>query len=127
MSTRVEDVDTSECAKMRAVHAESQAIGEFIEWLGGQGVQLMRYEAVPDSRVCTNINCRDGQVRRGREKVDCAKCNGTGFEEYELTTWMPERRGIQQLLAEFFNIDLAKVDVEQRALLAAIRGDAHGT
>jgi len=73
-----------ECEKMSAVREESQAIGQFLDWLCGE----KEYE------ICSY---KDGDI---------------------LT---PIRFSIENLLAEFFDIDLKKVEKEKHAMLVALR------
>jgi hypothetical protein len=83
--------------KMREVRVKSQAIGEFLDWLQGeQEVQLMLYHKHTE-------RCED-------EDGD----HMCGLSEDSL---MPEHRGIEKLLAEFFEIDLKVVEEERQALL----------
>lgn len=90
MSTNTEGakpvVKYPECEKMSQVRPQSQAIGEFLEWL--------RYEK--------------GWVL------------ATVPEEYEFTL-VEASYSIEGLLAEFFGIDLDKVETERRQMLDEIR------
>jgi hypothetical protein len=74
--------ETAECDKMLKVQAKSQAIGEFLEWLGSNEVVLARWQR---SRIEDRL--------------------------------MPLGASTENLLAEFFEIDLAKVEKEKRAIL----------
>ena len=75
--------------KLHAVVDQSQAIGEFIDWLSDEkGVTLAHHER---------------------------------WEGYDNPQYVPYRRSIQGLLAEFFDIDLTALDDEKRAMLDAIR------
>ncbi len=79
------DIDTPECDRMLAVREQSQAIGEFLDWLDEEkGVELMVLG--------------DG---------------GASYEPFYFNT--------NKLLAEFFDIDLDKVDKEQRAILEELQ------
>lgn len=96
--------DYPECEKLLAVTDRSQQIGEFLEWLPTQGIHRMRLAA------CSHCE--------GVDSDECWLCDGTGTMK---ETWVPDGRTIEQLLADFFGIDMAKVDVERRAMLAALR------
>jgi hypothetical protein len=83
-----EQPSTPELDKMAGVTELSQPLGEFLTWLGEQGVRRWRWvEEIYDD---------DGNPRPG---------------------WVPDHRGINELLAAYFQIDLAKVDLEKRMLL----------
>jgi hypothetical protein len=70
--------------KLHAIHAQSQAIGEFLDlFLPTQGIVLMEHDAYGD--------------------------------------YVPIRRTIPALLAEYFHIDQKKVDAEKDAMLEALR------
>jgi hypothetical protein len=70
----------------------SQEIGQFIEWLHGQGVHFMRW--VPDDEAADN--------------------DYVGY-------WALDHRSLARLLADYFEVDLAAVEAERRAILDAIR------
>lgn len=88
--------ETPTLDRMRELKVKSQAIGEFLEWLQHNGVQLMFYHE--HSERCED---EDGDQM-------------CGLSEDSL---MPEHRGIERLLADFFEIDLKKVEEERTALL----------
>lgn len=68
--------------KLKAVHGQSQAIGEFLEWLGTKGILLATYE-----------------------------------QDY----LYPIRKNTETLLAEYFKINLKKLEQEKRAILEQVR------
>jgi hypothetical protein len=80
-----------ECEKMRAVQGQSQVVGAFLDWLSS--------------------------VKRVHLMVD--------FESDETDmngpVQVPIRESIEELLAEYFEIDLKKVEKEKQALLEYIR------
>ena len=84
-----------EHVKMQKARDElgTQKIGDFLEWLDHTG----RY-------VCE---------RREYETMG-------GLQTSEL---MPVRESVRDLLAEYADIDLDKIETEKRAMLAAMRGD----
>ncbi len=92
---------TPELDKMHAVKDKSQACGEFVEWLG---VEKHIVLASPHNH---NSFCRD---EKGHLNCDAHSGELVGVHV-----------GINKLLAEFFEIDLDKIEVEKRALLDEIR------
>jgi len=76
---------------MSAARDECRPVGEFLEWLGDQGMA-----------VCTLL-----------DRVD----DDGAIEEW----FAPIGDSIEQLLVRWQNIDLDKVEDERRALLEAIR------
>lgn len=83
MAKKKKEIPAPECDKMLAIHEDSQKIGEFIEWLGEQGME-----------IC--VDCMDGE-------------------------YTPLRKTREQLLAEYFDIDLEKVEQERRKILKSLR------
>lgn len=89
-----------ECEKLTQVSEESQRIGFFLEWLSNQGIVLSKYDHDFSGTL------RDSE---GNEE-DCDEMLMPAWE-YKGDT------GINKLLAEYFDIDLNKVEEERRALL----------
>ncbi len=77
-----------ECEKMSAVKDKSQAIGEFLEWLGSE------------------------------KEVFLAKWELDEYEDEYITRFL---YSAEKLLAEFFNIDLNKVEQERRQILSELK------
>lgn len=94
----VNGIPTPETDKMIAVKDQSQAIGEFLEWLDEKGWWICR--------SATQEDTRDDEGER------------TGIREGDL---LPIYKSIEILLAEYFNIDLKKAEQEKRALLESLR------
>lgn len=86
---------------MKAVQTQSQAIGEFLEWLGDE----------KDICMAQRHQHTDGCLDEDLEV-------GCGYEDDEL---IYVHIGIEKLLAEYFSIDLDKVEQEKRAMLEEIR------
>lgn len=123
--------------KFRAAKRDTDAVGAFLEWLAEQGIHLMVWrenvpDVIPASPFChadgrrTRLTCRperDGghclcwQAGDG----DCHLCGGTQETEITRDAWLPAGRTIEQLLAGWAGIDLAKLEDEKRAVLAACR------
>lgn len=83
---------TTECEKIVAVQDRSMAISEFLEWLDTQGICLC---VVPKTKTYYP---------------------GEGYDRFE-----PISGGREQLLADFFGIDLKKVEEERREILKQLR------
>lgn len=111
--------------KLSAIHEKSQAIGEFLEWLEGQGVKLCRYQ--------DEFETRDVYVHRdtGERKARLREPEGV-----EALRWLPTGETkdvkvgegfhivvdrVEVLMAEFFGVDLAKLDAEKRQMLDELR------
>jgi hypothetical protein len=136
---------------------QTQAIGEFLDWLETQGVQLMRYRTDLEDIRPTDPDCPERKRKhrddpcwptsdsdvgsalyyethclhwhgKARDADDCIQepglcCWCEKGREYTITTrgWVHEQRGTLQLLADWAEIDLAKIEAEKRQMLAAIR------
>lgn len=91
---------TPECEKLAAVSGRSQEIGQFLQWLGEKGIHL----AVAHEH-------EDG-CRGSHGFLSCGY-TAKGLEWYHLN--------IEKLLADYFEIDLEKIEKERRAILAQLR------
>lgn len=90
--------DYPEHDKLAAVKDETQAAGEFIEWLNGQGIFLAK----------TYMFTKDDQVT-----------DDPAQERYERTGVVA--KSLITLLAEWSGIDQNKIEAEKRQMLATIR------
>lgn len=94
---KVEKVKTPELNRLAEVSVTSTTIGEFIDWLhNDQKLRLCEWRE---------------EVRRGHDR------------DYAPEGFYEDSRSIEQLLADYFKIDLKKIEAERRALLAAMQDD----
>lgn len=132
-------VEAPECERLHEVHEQSQAIGEFLDWYAQQGWQRMRWATFTDDTPCeyevrkkvtetkwVRVECDGGKLTRRHSyediwQEDCPRCGGTGLVPVERQDWAMDNRSLNTILAEYFNIDLAKVDRERKAILDMIR------
>lgn len=91
------DQQFPEHEKMHAVKSRSQSIGEFLEWLRSEKGYV----------ICERLRTSDGDEEEEDDDAD-----------YEL---VPANLGITKLLAEFFKIDLEKIEAEKRQMLDQLR------
>jgi hypothetical protein len=82
----------TECEKLLNVSDKSQVIGEFLDWL--------KYK---------------------KEIVLCKLVRSKSISMFEEDSHAPIFTPNEKLLAEYFNIDLDKVEQERRTMLKAIR------
>lgn len=85
----------SELEKMRLAQKSSRVLTDFLDWLSENGYAICRWQ---------------DYVRHSDELGD-----------YTPSCWHPKRNSHEQLLADFFNIDMKKIEEERRALLESIR------
>lgn len=117
---------------MVAVSDESQAIGEFLDWLtspDGGDVTLgewMRLKPCTWTSADSWQHCTNGRAvgLEGEDGGPCPNCDGEGTVERVDPLLVPAAAHIETLLARYFDIDMAKVDKERRALLAALQPGA---
>ena len=81
-----------ECKKLSAVSEESNKIGDFLEWLSSKGFVIAGYE----------------HGIRNYEKL-------VAIRKFQASN------GINNILAEYYGIDLNKVEKERQALLEWVR------
>lgn len=95
------EVKCPECDKMLAVRNDSNAIGNFMEWLlNERGLTLCRPLTAEELEEARELNMEE--------------------DEEDL---IPDHTGIEALLAEYFDIDLKKVEEEKQAILQQVRAE----
>jgi len=145
--------DYPEHDKMSAIVDQSQAIGEFLDWLATRGISLMTWrEDLTDERLvdpeCSprgtgplgdlprhKPECKPAYVEGGftadgvyyqfqhcthwtDERGTCCRCGkGQRYEVTGLRAWVSPGTSTTELLAEFFEIDLSKIEAEKREML----------
>ena len=85
----------SELEKMRAVKDKSLVLSEFIDFLSESGYTICKWQDT---------------IRHSDE-----------FGDYTPEGYYPRRNSNEQLLADFFEIDLDKVEEEKQAILDNLR------
>lgn len=88
-----------ECDKLRKVKDKSQVIGEFLEWLTDRGIVLAKLH-----------EHTDGCIENGIRECGCSE------EDF-----YPLHRPTDQILAEYYDIDLNKVEIEKREMLRTMK------
>ena len=123
---------TPELDKMKAVHEKSQAIGEFFDiFLQEKGLTLCTFRLAGNNGkpryVWRHERKFNGQKIKGVEPTahDCFNLDADNNPEYEAwpDQYLPQHQSVEKLLAEYFEIDLNKCEMERRAILAHIRGE----
>lgn len=108
--------------KLLRVSSESQAIGDFLEWLGqAKGVSLMTWVEQDEEVDCTGwlfSGCKGGKNDTGGR---CQSCKGSGKKNRHFAGWVPQPQPITELLADHFEIDLKAIEREKRAMLERMR------
>ena len=96
----MERIATPELDKIQANRTESQSIGDFLDWLrNDHNLSLCKYD----------------------EKAICEDC------EEEVGGYISSHLSVEQLLAQYFGVDLNKAEEERQALLAQIRENNQDT
>lgn len=95
------DINTPELDKMSSVKEHSQRIGAFLEWLSEKGVCFL------GEIYCRN--CGSSNIGETRGEGFCRGCDSRNLGYRWLT--------IEQCLADYFEIDLKRVEVERRLIL----------
>ena len=112
----MKDIDTPELDKFVEINHLSQSISEFIRWMASE--KDIHFGKEHHHGVC----CTEKH-----EHVDCC-----GFDcnvSYDITCGLKEIRGRlyhvqldnEEVLAEFFDIDLVECEKERRAILDSIK------
>ncbi len=115
----------SEHVKLKAVKDRSEACGSFIDWLHSKGVSLTQWKDV--HYVCTTCGeVPEKEIRRcgwnaGHTHYHCNQdCGEAGVERIG-AQFHPYNKPIERILAEYFEIDLDKLELEKRAMLDELR------
>ena len=104
----------TEIGKLEDISEKSQAIGEFLEWLvGTKNYHIAKYLTDEEYESEDNVFWVDGLYEKEQFKR-----HEIGKEEL-----IHIHIDIEKLLAEFFEIDLDKVEAERREILEQIRND----
>ena len=85
--------------KMKANKGASQCIGAFLDWLQNE----KRYT------IC--------------EYLDSEEIDERGYDDVE-EGYLSIPKSIEEFLADYFDIDLKKIEKEKRAMLDELRGEA---
>jgi len=105
-----------ECEKMAAVHEQSRVISNFLDWLDEGGMRIAEYP-----KRCGHF--REGRHCKQHPEREWPEC-GTGCEDYdgeEMSDLEQVRMSKEQLLANYFEIDLQAVERERCAMLEECR------
>lgn len=109
-----------ECEKMKAASEDSQVIGEFLEWLGQQGIQLCKYQKEDvyhfESEEAESQYNELSRIEQSAWRYNNPSKFGTTYQGYNLVNINTEK-----LLAQYFKIDLNKVEQEKRQIINSLR------
>lgn len=102
-----------EHAKMRKVSAESEAIGRFIDVGGYTLSQAHKHDA-----GCFDDDVEDFEAFMDDDKDDDHPLAPCG---YRTGSQVPTHKSIERILADYFKIDLKKLEKEKQAMLEEMR------
>ena len=119
--------------KLTQVSAQSQVVGEFLEWLDIKNIHLMTWDKDAYDEIETDSSMRAHDQWEWQGEIG----NAPGpepkptYKKINRPGWFHARakgnRGlIDGLLNEFFNIDQGKIDAEKDQMLKDIRGVQSG-
>lgn len=138
----MKSVETPELDKRHEALAPrpvNDVLSEFYDWLLASGYVIARYgnprEGHRKCRTCHG-SCRDGSKMTPRQRQllilgalededwpVCETCDGNGWIGYTYVddeSLAPTHESPTTLFAKFLEIDLAQIDVEQRAILDSL-------
>lgn len=111
--------------KLMAIKDQSQAIYDFLEWLASTGLHLQYWYEGEVEQLCPGWNlydCRQGQSFNGHRVIGvCKRCNGLGKIMVSERGWVSNNKTADTMLAEFFGIDLVKLEQEKRTMLGKMQ------
>jgi hypothetical protein len=118
--------------KMLRVQGRSQAIGEFLEWLGDQGITLAARHTHEPADEDDEDDLEEVEITHEGQEQGCYRAvprihraglyweRACGFNAAQLH---PVSRSIEQLLADHFGVDLDAAEREKRAILDDLRSN----
>jgi len=106
-----------ECEKLANVSKESNAIGEFLDWLQEQGISLTKWQEAGDNGEPSYIDETTGEPS---SMLAYNSINNPDLEEW-FEGYFPIHTPFENLLAKYFDIDMNKVEKERREMLDNIR------
>lgn len=109
---------TPELNKLKLIKDKSQTVGNFIEWLYSNGLEICSMHK-HDEECYRSHNCKRDLCKRNSK----AKCTADSVLDCGLLDeqWIVRHKSIESLLGAFFNIDINKVENEKQAILEYIR------
>lgn len=113
----------------------SPAIEDFMDWLGVQGLQLMRYRDTIDDRMCItcagngHLNSANPDPLAGWSttvpeviQITCEACLGKGYQPIVIgQDWYADHRSTQNLLYDYLGINKEELERERRDMLDELR------
>ena len=109
-----------ECKKLSRVSGESNKLGDFIDWLYERGIFLAEYpKGCEHHKPYLEVRNACGLGHK-LDEFDC----GPGCQDYsetEIGDLRTTNHTKERLLADYFEVDLAVVDEERRAMLEEMR------
>ena len=100
---------------------ESQSIGEFIDWLQSEKEITLCYHEAGHYEY---FDDKDGAQIKKMSKLEARLWRANNPEKCEwIEGYYPKRDNIEQLLADFFGVDLKKAEKEKRKVLEYTRND----
>lgn len=111
---------TPELDKMLANKEQSQAIGEFLDWLQSEKkIVFSKHE--PESINYFDPDFKKKIMRVGENSDEAKELKWNNTDKWEHTGGlMPFYVTIEKLLAEYFGVDLNKAEKEKQSLLEGL-------
>jgi hypothetical protein len=104
--------------KLAKFKDESQLVGEFLD-IGLPRLGIILYEERFFPCECSACEDRLGEHSQWHSEAEKESIIDGRVQQLGM---FPTRRTIQQILADYFDIDQSKIDVEKEQMLAEIRG-----
>lgn len=106
-----------ECEKLAKVSKESNSIGAFLDWLQEQGISLTKWQDEGDNGEPRYIDETTGEQASmlALNSINNPECEEWSEGYFAINT------PTEKLLAQYFDIDMNKVEKERRQILEDIR------
>ena len=96
-----------EVEKMVAAQDEARTLGSFLDWLEDGNYAICEFREVQEENPAEAFLAAAGMAE--------------DLPPYIVERWVIKRKSHEQLLADFFDIDLDKVEEERRAILEGLQ------
>lgn len=107
----------TECEKLAKVSKESNSIGTFLDWIQEQGITLTKWQDDGDNGEPMFIDKTTGERA---SMLSINSINNPKREDWS-EGYFPIHMPFEKLLAQYFDIDMNKVEKERQQILEDIR------
>ena len=114
-----EVIKTPECDKLAKISKQSQTVGEFLEWLQNKGIVSCMSLDNYKEKLYNDYNLGKLTAEEHDDLIDDIDAELKYSNKDH--AYIPQPLNTEKILAEFFNIDLKKVEEEKKAIVESLK------